>query len=929
MKKPTLRLRQVFEGPTHFKVVKPLGNPIKIAKKGLSPNLMGRLRKFATAGEVTEPVYGSGSVSEQLDQVRRDIENEAQRSEPSVDVLGMLREREQQLANLQSDENTPPVTVPKTFLAPQTDRLVRDGVGSFEAIKASGVAQEPIEKLGPGEDITVNGTATPSPAPRMVATPEAQRMGPFEEIAPVMRRAVVSEEQPVAPVAAVPVRRSPAIVPEIAGAPGAATVEMRVASGSEPAPSSPAVAASKEEDLTPVQYARQLIKEELGQKNPNPDILRQYFDTLKDAVAVERAERKQSSQVPVAAAAAGMSDLDWINSEIAKEMNKPKPDNKVLAQMVADRDEYLSAVAKAPVAAAAAPAMSTTPSPVAVPAAAAPATAVAPVAPAVVPVVVPAAPAAAVVEKPAVVKIPQTLDLSKPITLEAFREFKAANKGLANSDAALALIRQYTPDAAPLGDIKLLDTPPPTDANKDAVARFDEAKDNLARSLVEQAKVDYDTNRQILEANQRAQAQRLLNAEKDQATADALIQRRDSLREAVEGGFKPESLYGSNDLGRQIGSALSIALGAFASGMTGMPNYALKIYEDAVSRDLDVQKSRYNSLVNQYNRLLGDAADAEKLARADLNDLAALQVEGIKASSAVRGVGPAADRMIAELQAKAAKEREEVAIKQSEAREAKVKADLAQETLDSQNKYRNAMANTANARAAVVGKPGGLAEERFKLLQAKWVEGRKFSVPDPTDPTKSIYINAPSPAIAKEKVGEITQRTIGLMQLEDFENWLKANASKPVSEDAIKEMQVKIAGIVENYPGTVRGSKNLVTVAQSKLLKPAITSTTIPIIQFMDVLGLTSTAMKEIRTDANRGVIMAVRGAASEGDPGLADFASKFTASGYRGRGPYGGEPAALAADKARVRAADGKVYVIDKAKLPDALKVPGVTEVK
>jgi hypothetical protein len=55
MKKPTLRLRQVFEGPTHFKVVRPLGNPIKIAKKGLSPNLMGRLRKYAE-GTPDEPV---------------------------------------------------------------------------------------------------------------------------------------------------------------------------------------------------------------------------------------------------------------------------------------------------------------------------------------------------------------------------------------------------------------------------------------------------------------------------------------------------------------------------------------------------------------------------------------------------------------------------------------------------------------------------------------------------------------------------------------------------------------------------------------------------------------------------------------------------------------------------------------------------------
>jgi len=57
MKKPTLRLRQVFETPTHFKVVKPLGNPIKIAKQGLSPSLMGRLRKYSNGiGEVTPPI---------------------------------------------------------------------------------------------------------------------------------------------------------------------------------------------------------------------------------------------------------------------------------------------------------------------------------------------------------------------------------------------------------------------------------------------------------------------------------------------------------------------------------------------------------------------------------------------------------------------------------------------------------------------------------------------------------------------------------------------------------------------------------------------------------------------------------------------------------------------------------------------------------
>lgn len=64
MKKPSLRFRQVFEHPTHFKVTRPLGNPIKIAKQGLSPQLMGRLRKFAD-GTPEEPVQPPTAADEQ------------------------------------------------------------------------------------------------------------------------------------------------------------------------------------------------------------------------------------------------------------------------------------------------------------------------------------------------------------------------------------------------------------------------------------------------------------------------------------------------------------------------------------------------------------------------------------------------------------------------------------------------------------------------------------------------------------------------------------------------------------------------------------------------------------------------------------------------------------------------------------------------
>lgn len=72
MKKPTLRFRQVFEHPTHFKVTKPLGNPLIIAKKGLSPSLQTRLRKFAQGGEVRGYQIG-GEVQDDFSTLPPDI----------------------------------------------------------------------------------------------------------------------------------------------------------------------------------------------------------------------------------------------------------------------------------------------------------------------------------------------------------------------------------------------------------------------------------------------------------------------------------------------------------------------------------------------------------------------------------------------------------------------------------------------------------------------------------------------------------------------------------------------------------------------------------------------------------------------------------------------------------------------------------------
>lgn len=63
MRTPGPRLRQVFEHTTSFKVKKPSGETITIAKKGLSPSTVGRLRRFAQGGEVRNYQVG-GQVAE-------------------------------------------------------------------------------------------------------------------------------------------------------------------------------------------------------------------------------------------------------------------------------------------------------------------------------------------------------------------------------------------------------------------------------------------------------------------------------------------------------------------------------------------------------------------------------------------------------------------------------------------------------------------------------------------------------------------------------------------------------------------------------------------------------------------------------------------------------------------------------------------------
>lgn len=78
---------------------------------------------------------------------------------------------------------------------------------------------------------------------------------------------------------------------------------------------------------------------------------------------------------------------------------------------------------------------------------------------------------------------------------------------------------------------------------------------------------------------------------------------------------------GTHECAQKVGSLISLAVGGFLSGYTDTKNYVYEAFNNLLENDLDVQKGNYNSLLKQYERLLGDKAAARKLAEAESSEL--------------------------------------------------------------------------------------------------------------------------------------------------------------------------------------------------------------------------------------------------------------------------------------------------------------------
>lgn len=107
-----------------------------------------------------------------------------------------------------------------------------------------------------------------------------------------------------------------------------------------------------------------------------------------------------------------------------------------------------------------------------------------------------------------------------------------------------------------------------------------EAQTALVGESVKQAQLIEDARREE-ERFQQEKQKRLDDGEAlyKQALSDLNAQKID-----------PDRLYANTSTGEKIIAAIGIALGGIASGMSGKPNAALKVIQDAIDRDIDVQK---------------------------------------------------------------------------------------------------------------------------------------------------------------------------------------------------------------------------------------------------------------------------------------------------------------------------------------------------
>lgn len=95
-------------------------------------------------------------------------------------------------------------------------------------------------------------------------------------------------------------------------------------------------------------------------------------------------------------------------------------------------------------------------------------------------------------------------------------------------------------------------------------------------------------------AQQQAAFERMqqVQAEREKVRQEQMVKSQEAMADLSK--YEPKDFWADKSTGAKIAAGLAMALGAYSSAMTGGPNTAKQIIDDAINRDISLQKERYN-----------------------------------------------------------------------------------------------------------------------------------------------------------------------------------------------------------------------------------------------------------------------------------------------------------------------------------------------
>jgi hypothetical protein len=272
----------------------------------------------------------------------------------------------------------------------------------------------------------------------------------------------------------------------------------------------------------------------------------------------------------------------------------------------------------------------------------------------------------------------------------------------------------------------------------------------------------------------------------------------------------PQSYFASLGTLGSIGSALSLAAGAFASGMTGMPNYAMQIFNNAVEKDLELQKMKRDSLFARLRDAGHSVESAEEVVRASARLVASAQAGKLAAMTKL-------PKVKASLALEQAKLTNDAIMKMAQVAEIEARP----EERKAEREYREQQMSESRARAAAALEEKRLArEQREELARQKRRDLEEERSVNVGGEAFELFQKQGGAGIRKELAGRLTALRAAIELEEKFKE-AGMQVFNPASEHYRGEVIAAVPLLIEQYPGG-KGFARAISLNAGKFLKDAM-----------------------------------------------------------------------------------------------------------